>query len=190
MRRLAAFFQGGNSKTSSLCPPLPRLQLQADPSGIFFCVAQQTGIWTFFLPESLRHPGIGNVVDLVGARSKQKSVHDAWHVTRNAAAAFRVDPVMSMRSDGSTSLKLRMAIRAHEVGLIAKLRRSQIRCRIVSVRIVTVSAAYLPFPEALRALQRFHDECRLTEAPVFVKTDPREFAERNTGTTSKELAKA
>jgi hypothetical protein len=164
--------------------------LQIDPSGIFFRVAQQTGIWTFFLPKSLRHIGIGDVVNLVGACSKQKSVHNAWHVTRNAATAFRVDPVMGMRSEGSTFLKLRMAIRAHEVGLIAKLRRSQVRSRIVSVRIVTVSAAYLPFPETLRTLQRFNDEGGLTEAPVFVKTDPREFAERNAGTTSKELAGA
>jgi hypothetical protein len=72
-----------------------------------------------------------------------------------------------------------MAVRAHQVRLIAKLYRSQVRSCIVSVRIVTGSAAHLTLPETLRPFQRFHDEGGLTETPVLVKAHPGELAERN-----------
>jgi hypothetical protein len=83
-----------------------------------------------------------------------------------------------------------MAVRAHQVRLIAKLYRSQVRSGIVSVRIVTGSAAYLSFLETLRPLQRFHDEGGLTEAPVFVKADPGELGERDAEISLEELTSA
>src|SRR5580704_7895037 len=83
-----------------------------------------------------------------------------------------------------------MAVRAHQVRLIAKLYRSQVRSCIVSVRIVTSSAAHLSSLETLRPLQSFHDEGGLTEAPVFVKADPGELTERNAGITREEPARA
>ena len=135
-------------------------------------MAQQTGIRTFLLSKSLCHVGVGNIINLVSARSKQNRIHDAGHVTRNAAAAFRVSTMMGMRGNSAAALKLGVAVRAHQVRLIAKLYRSQVRSCIVSVRIVTGSAAYLSLPETLRPLQSFHDEGGLTKAPVLVKTDP------------------
>jgi hypothetical protein len=72
-----------------------------------------------------------------------------------------------------------MAAGAHQVRLIAKLYRSQVRSCIVSVRIVTGSAAHLTLPETLRPFERFPDEGGLTEAPVLVKAHPGELAERN-----------
>src|ERR1035437_2663587 len=58
------------------------------------------------------------------------------------------------------------------------------------MRIVTGSAAHLSLLEALRPLQRFHDECGLTEAPVLVKPDPRKLAERNAGIVQEKLTRA
>jgi hypothetical protein len=83
-------------------------------------VAQQTGIRTFHLPKSLRHVAIGDIVNLVSARAKKDSIHDAGHVTRNAPAAFRVDGMMRMGGERDGVLKLRMAVRAHQVRLIAE----------------------------------------------------------------------
>jgi hypothetical protein len=59
-------------------------------------MAQQTCIWAFLLPKSLGRVGVWNIVNLVSASSEKNGVHDTGHVTRNAAAAFRVDTMMSM----------------------------------------------------------------------------------------------
>jgi len=67
------------------------------------------------LPKSPRHVGIGDIVNLVSARAKKNSIHDAGHVTRNAPAAFRVDWMMRMGGERDGVLKLRMAVRAHQV---------------------------------------------------------------------------
>src|SRR5580692_8117272 len=83
-----------------------------------------------------------------------------------------------------------MAGRAHQVRLIAKLYRSQVRSGIVSVRIVTGSAAHLSLPKTLRPFQRFHDEGGLTEAPVLVKAHSGELAERNAWISWEELTSA
>ena len=79
--------------------------------------------------------------------------------------------MMRMGGERGGVLKLRMALRAHQVQPIAKLYGSHVRIRIVTMRIVTGSAAYLSLLEALRPLQGFHDECGLTEAAILVKPD-------------------
>src|ERR1041384_8032377 len=73
-------------------------------------------------------------------------------------------------------LKLRMTSGTHQIWLIAKLERGWIAGDVVTVRIMASPAGYRRFLKALRPLQRFHHECCLAEAAVFVETFAGEFS--------------
>src|SRR5580704_12282758 len=87
--------------------------------------------------------------------------------------------MMRMRGGFRFVLKLRVASRAHLVGIVAKFERRAVGRFIVRVRIVAGATAHSPFLEAFRALERFHDKSGLSEAAVLVKAFARKFAERN-----------
>src|SRR6266481_8656199 len=87
--------------------------------------------------------------------------------------------MMGMRRHRAFTLKGRVASYAHPVGLVPELQRSEVRARFVAVRIMAGSTAHLSFAEALRALERLHNECRLTKSAVFVKALTRKISKRN-----------
>src|SRR6266851_4636591 len=49
------------------------------------------------------------------------------------------------------------------------------------------TATCLSFPETLRTLKRFHDECGLAKPAVFVKTFTGEISKRNPGALAEEI---
>jgi len=132
-------------------------------------MAQQAGVGAFFLAETLCRFGIRNVVNLMIAATKQQGIHDPRHVAGNAAAALRVRRVMRMTCTTGCILKLLVASRAHEVWLIAELRRRRVRSGIVAVRIVAGHTTHAPFFETLRTLQSFDHKRRLPKPSVLVK---------------------
>ena len=73
-------------------------------------MTQQAGIGAFFLPKAQGHVSIRNIVDLVGSRAEQQCIHDARHMTGNAAAAFGVGAVMGVGRQSGYILELLMAI--------------------------------------------------------------------------------
>ena len=75
-----------DGRMRTLVRGFPTCNLLLHPRGAFFGMALDTGVGTFGLPKALRHVGIGNIVDLMGARAEQQCVHDARHVTGDALA--------------------------------------------------------------------------------------------------------
>ena len=57
----------------------------------------------------------------MGAGSKQKSIHNARHVTGDAEAAFRFRRVMRVLRRAGGVLELGMASGAHEIRLVGEL---------------------------------------------------------------------
>jgi hypothetical protein len=84
-------------------------------------VTQKTCIGALFLSKAPRHLSIGNVVNLMGAGSEEKGIHNARHVTGDAAATFRFRRVMRMLRRTGWVLELEMASRAHEIRLVREL---------------------------------------------------------------------
>ena len=73
------------------------------------------------MAEALCHGSIRDVVDLVVTGAKQQGVHDARHVTGDAAAALRLRSVVGVLRGAGATLELNMTPGAHPIGLIAKL---------------------------------------------------------------------
>ena len=70
-----------------------------------------------------------------------------------------------------------MASRAHEIRLVAKLQSGGIGTGVVTVRVMTSSAADLSFLKTLRAFEGFDHECGLAETAVLVKALAGKLAE-------------
>src|SRR6202158_2070507 len=145
----------------------------------FLLVTQQACIGAVFLAEMPRHPGVGDVVDLMGSGAKDQSIHNARHVAGDAAAGLRFRQMMRVLCDAGGVLELSMASRAHEVRLVRELQCGGVRSGIVSMRFMASSAAHLPFLKALRALQSFPHERRLPKAAVLIKALAGKLAEGN-----------
>ena len=139
-----------------------------NPIRAFFLVTEEARIGALFLSKVPCHLGIGDVVNLMGTSAKYQGIHNARHVTRDAAATFRFRRVMRMLRRAGAVLKLGMASRAHEIGLVPKLQSGGIGSGIVTVRVMASSAAHLPFLETLRTFEGLHHEGCLPEAAVFV----------------------
>lgn len=84
-------------------------------------MTQKTCIGALFLSKAPRHLSIGDVVNLMGAGSKEKGIHNGRHVTGDAAAAFRFRRVMRVLRRAGRVLELGMASRAHEIRLVGEL---------------------------------------------------------------------
>lgn len=84
-------------------------------------MAEQTSVRAVTLSESLRQIGNRDVIDLMGARYKYKTVHDARHVTGYTTAAFGRNRMMRVFRDFSTIFG--MALQTHFVGIAAKFQR-------------------------------------------------------------------
>ena len=166
------------SQMRTLVGGFPACDLLLHPLRAFFAVAHETRVGAFGLPKPLGHIRIRNIVNLMRARAEQKRIHDARHMAGDALAGFRAAGMMRMRGELRLILELRMAAGAHLVGIVAKLQSGGVRRFIVNMWIVAGPATRLPFLEAFRALQRFHDESGLAETAVFVEAFPRKFAER------------
>ena len=109
------------SRLRTLVCGFPTRDLLFHPCCAFFSVALEARVRAFRLTEALRHIGIRNSVNLMGTRAEQKRVHDARHVTGDAAAALRLRSVVGVLRGAGATLELNMTPGAHPIGLIAKL---------------------------------------------------------------------
>ena len=120
-RTIAIGMRSFDGRLRTLVCGFPTRDLLFHPYCAFFSVALEARVRAFRLTEALRHIGIRNIVDLMGTRAEQKCVHDARHVTRDAAAPFGFWSVVGVLRSAGTILKLTMTSGAHPVGLVAKL---------------------------------------------------------------------
>src|SRR5215472_5592306 len=111
---------GASSNCLTSVRSFPACHLLFYPRGGLVGVAQEASRGAFLLAKSLRHIGVGYIVDLMRACSKQECVHDSRHVARNALAGFRAACMMRMRCGLRLILKCCMAASAHLVGIIVK----------------------------------------------------------------------
>ena len=89
-------------------------------------MAKQACIGAFGLAKPPGHIRIWNIVNLVGSRAEQERVHDARHVAGNALASFGTGRMMRMPGELRCVLELRVASRAHLVGIVAKLQSREV----------------------------------------------------------------
>ena len=152
-------------------------QFISRPQDILFGVANQARVRAFVLSKPLSKVGRRYVVNLMRARFEHHAVNDSRHVTGNASAALRQRRVVRMAF--SALAILRMALKAHLVGVLFELERCEILFRAGRVRIVAARALGIAFSVAGRASERFDDEGGFPEAAVLVERAAAEFAVRS-----------
>ena len=57
-------------------------------------MAEQAGVGALFLAKTECHLSIGNIVDLVRARSEQYGIHDAGHMAGDTTTGLYIQGVM------------------------------------------------------------------------------------------------
>lgn len=87
-------------------------------------MTEKAGVGALFLAETLRHRGIGNVVDTMRTGLEHQTIHDAGHVAGNAAAGFGSGGVMSVRRDGAG--KFAVTLQAHLVRVAGKFQGDRV----------------------------------------------------------------
>lgn len=76
------------SSEPKTCSPLPGCQCGFQPRDILLLMALEAGVWAFVGPKSFNRLNLRSVIDLVGSRTKEQTVHDGRHMTRNTATGF------------------------------------------------------------------------------------------------------
>ena len=62
----------------------------------------------------------------MGSRAEQQRIHDAWHMTRDAATAFGIGAVMGVGRQPGRILELLMTIGARAIRLAGESQGSRI----------------------------------------------------------------
>ena len=79
---------------------------------------QQAGVGALLRAETRRHLRVGNVIDLVRARTEQNAVRNAGHMAGHATAGVGRSGVMCVRA--GIGCELRVALQAHAIRLVTE----------------------------------------------------------------------